>query len=110
MTEYMASSLLVGRRPRISLIRAYSSAFSPSSAHGCSRSGSFSARPTVSSTGKGYRSVVEEGALAPVTRPGERYADLLRGLVAVASATSSTNGGTNYKSVLLPNRWDSCDW
>src|SRR5215217_8018236 len=55
MTEYIASSLEVGRRPRISLLRAYSSAFSPSSAHGCSRSGSFSARPTVSSTGKGYR-------------------------------------------------------
>ena len=40
MTEYIASSLLVGRRPRISRIRAYSSAFRPSSAHGCSRSGS----------------------------------------------------------------------
>src|SRR5688500_11961594 len=50
MTEYMASSDEVGRRPRISLIRAYSSSFRPSSAHGCSWSGVRAAAPTVSAT------------------------------------------------------------
>src|SRR5690606_23855519 len=39
MTEYMASSPLVGRRPRISRMRAYSSSFRPRAAYGCSRSG-----------------------------------------------------------------------
>src|SRR6478672_8723537 len=48
MTEYIASSELVGRRPRISRIRAYSSAFRPSSAHGWSRSASAEAIATVS--------------------------------------------------------------
>src|ERR1041384_5641753 len=48
MTLYIASSELVGRRPRISRIRAYSSALSPRSAHGCSRAGSSAARATVS--------------------------------------------------------------
>src|SRR6059058_1776637 len=48
MTEYIASSELVGRRPRISRIRAYSSALSPRSAHGWSRDGSVAARATVS--------------------------------------------------------------
>ena len=38
----------VGRRPRISRIRSYSSSFSPSSAYGCSRSGVASASLTVS--------------------------------------------------------------
>src|SRR5215204_28172 len=50
MTEYMASSDEVGRRPRISLIRAYSSSFSPSSAHGWDSSGVRAAFPTVSAT------------------------------------------------------------
>ena len=50
MTEYMASSDEVGRRPRISLIRAYSPSFSPSSAHGCAWSGVRVASPTVSAT------------------------------------------------------------
>jgi murein DD-endopeptidase MepM/ murein hydrolase activator NlpD len=36
--------------------------------------------------------LVEEGALAPVTRPGETAAIPSRGLVTVASATSSTSG------------------
>ena len=35
ITEYMASSAPVGRRPRISRMRGYSSSFSPSSAQGC---------------------------------------------------------------------------
>ena len=35
ITEYMASSAPVGRRPRISRMRRYSSSFSPSSAQGC---------------------------------------------------------------------------
>src|SRR4051794_40615003 len=48
MTLYIASSELVGRRPRISRIRAYSSALRPRSAHGWSRAGSSAARATVS--------------------------------------------------------------
>ena len=51
MTLYIASSELVGRRPRISRIRAYSSALRPRSAHGCSRSGSSAATATVSRRG-----------------------------------------------------------
>src|SRR5215208_3515738 len=50
MTEYMASSDEVGRRPRISLILAYSSSFRPSSAHGCAWWGVRAASPTVSAT------------------------------------------------------------
>ena len=48
MTEYMASSAVVGRRPRMSRIRRYSSDFRPSSAQGCSSSGVFAASSTVS--------------------------------------------------------------
>ena len=48
ITEYMASSQLVGRRPRMSRMRWYSSGFSPSSAHGCSTSGVLLALLTVS--------------------------------------------------------------
>src|SRR5215218_3223234 len=48
ITEYMASSQLVGRRPRMSRIRWYSSGFNPSSAHGCSTSGVLVALLTVS--------------------------------------------------------------
>src|ERR1019366_7408057 len=48
MTEYIASSAVVGRRPRISWIRAYSSAFSPSAAQGCSVSAVVAASRTVS--------------------------------------------------------------
>src|SRR5215204_5415446 len=48
MTLYMASSAVVGRRPRMSRMRAYSSAFSPSSAQGCSSSGVLAAISTVS--------------------------------------------------------------
>ena len=51
MTEYMASSAMVGRRPRISRMRSYSSAFSPSSDQGCSVSGVIEAFPTVSIVG-----------------------------------------------------------
>jgi hypothetical protein len=51
MTEYMASSALVGRRPTISRMLAYSSALSPSSDHGCSTSGVCAAWATVSRTG-----------------------------------------------------------
>ena len=50
------------------------------------------------------RSVVEEGALAPVTRPGEMSADPLRGLETVASATSSTN------DEVLAARCPGCDY
>jgi hypothetical protein len=48
MTEYIASSAAVGRRPRISWMRAYSSALRPSSAQGCSWSGVPEATATVS--------------------------------------------------------------
>ncbi len=48
MTEYMASSAAVGRRPRIFLISAYSFSFRPSSAQGCSTSGVAWASATVS--------------------------------------------------------------
>src|SRR5450759_589289 len=48
MTEYIASSALVGRRPRISRMRSYSSALSPSAAHGCWTSGVVEASSTVS--------------------------------------------------------------
>ncbi len=50
MTEYIANSAEVGRRPRISLIRAYSSALRPSSANGWSTSGFAVANSTVSLT------------------------------------------------------------
>src|SRR3954449_13415343 len=55
ITEYIASSELVGRRPRISRIRWYSSAFRPRSAQGCSWLGSSAATATVSSTASIYR-------------------------------------------------------
>src|SRR6478735_145769 len=55
MTEYIASSELVGRRPRISRIFWYSSALRPRSAQGCSWSGSLAATATVSSTASIYR-------------------------------------------------------
>src|SRR6478752_1337250 len=55
MTEYIASSELVGRRPRISRIHWYSSALRPRSAQGCSWSGSWAATATVSSTAPIYR-------------------------------------------------------
>src|SRR3712207_3374153 len=48
MTLYIASSAVVGRRPRICLMRSYSSALSPSSAQGCPSSGLFAAISTVS--------------------------------------------------------------
>ena len=48
ITEYIASSQLVGRRSRMSRIRWYSSGFNPSSAHGCSTSGVLVALLTVS--------------------------------------------------------------
>ena len=48
MTEYIANSLEVGRRPKMFLILAYSSSFSPSSAQGWEASGLFCAFVTVS--------------------------------------------------------------
>lgn len=48
MTEYMASSAPVGRRPRISRMRAYSSSLRPSSFQGCAASGVSVACLTVS--------------------------------------------------------------
>src|SRR6478736_8353344 len=57
MTEYMASSALVGRRPRMLRMRSYSSGFRPSAAYGCSFSGVVAATSTVSSTGLGAGAV-----------------------------------------------------
>src|SRR5262245_58550939 len=80
MTLYIASSELVGRRPRISRIRAYSSAFSPRSAHGCSRCGSSAARDTVSrvpvmvSTVGAAASGTDSNLPARWWRPGHRSA------------------------------------
>jgi len=51
ITEYIASSALVGRRPRMSRMRWYSSSLRPSSSHGCSWSGVAPASPTVSTWG-----------------------------------------------------------
>lgn len=48
ITEYMASSAPVGRRPRISTTLSYSSFFRPSSAQGSSTSGVAAACSTVS--------------------------------------------------------------
>src|SRR5215218_5117237 len=50
ITEYMASSDEVGRRPRISMILAYSSRFRPSAAHGWASPGLERAFATVSAT------------------------------------------------------------
>ena len=48
MTEYMASSAEVGRRPRISRMLSYSSSLRPSSLHGWVASASVAAASTVS--------------------------------------------------------------
>src|SRR5690242_10041836 len=48
MTLYIASSAVVGRRPRMSRMRRYSSSLSPSSRNGCCSSGVFAASSTVS--------------------------------------------------------------
>src|SRR5207245_10692796 len=48
MTEYRASSALVGRRPSVSRIRAYSASVRPSSAKGWGSPGEASAHATVS--------------------------------------------------------------
>src|SRR5512145_1397775 len=59
MTEYIASSDELGRRPRISRIRSYSSGLRPRSAQGCWRSGSLLATSTVSSRDSGRCSVTD---------------------------------------------------
>src|SRR5215207_2151811 len=51
MTEYIASSALVGRRPRMLRMRSYSSGLSPSAPYGWSFSGVVAATSTVSSCG-----------------------------------------------------------
>src|SRR4249919_2216136 len=66
MTEYIASSDEVGRRPRISLIRVYSPSFSPSSAHGCDCSGVRAAFPTVSATPATLPALGPESAESPI--------------------------------------------
>src|SRR6478672_7230411 len=58
MTEYMASSAAVGRRPRMSRMRWYSSGLRPSSANGCSWSGVAAATSTVSVWGARAGAVV----------------------------------------------------
>src|SRR6476469_6525421 len=58
ITEYMASSAAVGRRPRLSRMRWYSSGLRPSSANGCSWSGVAAATSTVSVWGARAGAVV----------------------------------------------------
>src|SRR6187200_3557800 len=86
MTEYIASSAEVGRRPRISLIRAYSPSLSPSSAHGCGWTGVSVALPTVSDTAATLPVFGQSGpgspivALSPVEEePARHRGDFRRG-------------------------------
>src|SRR3954469_8043375 len=65
MTEYIASSPLVGRRPRMSRMLWYSSGLSPRAAYGCSFSGVAAAFSTVSSTGTEGEDVVVTGGESP---------------------------------------------
>src|SRR6185436_1731906 len=85
MTEYIASSDEVGRRSRISLILAYSSFLSPSSAHGCDCSGVRIALPTVSATAATLPVCRHHGAGSPIVAlcpvkevPAHRHSDLRR--------------------------------
>jgi predicted NAD/FAD-binding protein/DUF1365 family protein len=50
-----------------------------------------------------WHPLVEEGALAPVTRPGETAADLSRGLV-TGLRPSSTSGGAVYRTTITHTR------
>jgi predicted NAD/FAD-binding protein/DUF1365 family protein len=50
-----------------------------------------------------WHPLVEEGALAPVTRPGETAADLSRGL-ATGLRPSSTSGGAVYRTTITHTR------
>src|SRR5688572_1335071 len=81
MTEYIANSPDVGRRPRISRMRSYSSGLSPSAAYGCSRSGVAAAFSTVSTTGRADASAeaVEEGVVMRLSsrNRGRRTASIL---------------------------------
>src|SRR6476619_7505236 len=81
----MASSDEVGRRPRISLIWAYSPSFNPSSAHGCDCSGVRVALLTVSATAatlpvRGYQGVGSPiVAFGPIEeKPARHNGDLRR--------------------------------
>src|SRR5215211_2448959 len=85
MTEYIASSDEVGRRSRISLIRAYSPSFSPSSAHGCDWSGVWVALATVSATAATLPVFSHQAANRPIVtfgpveeEPTQRHSDLRR--------------------------------
>ncbi len=92
MTEYIASSPLVGRRPRISRMRAYSSGLRPSAAYGCSRSGVSVAFATVSTTcvvggGGGHAALQRKGPAGRSSLPaaergqaGQRSGSPRRGL------------------------------
>ena len=57
MIEYIASSDAVGRRPRISRIRSYSSSLRPSSAYGWLAVSGVDARPRLTVVGRGGRSL-----------------------------------------------------
>src|SRR4051794_18329256 len=72
MTEYIASSDDVGRRPRISCSCAYSSCLSPSSDHGCWVSGVTPACATVSN-GSGEVDRVGEVMVLPRYRLDSRH-------------------------------------
>src|SRR3954451_2149643 len=76
ITEYIASSAPVGRRPRIARVLSYSSALRPSSDHGCGLSGGEVATATVSRRGasvtpRSYRpGMAEPTAASPRSAPG----------------------------------------
>src|SRR4029453_3416607 len=100
MTEYMASSDEVGRRPKISLIRAYSPSFRPSSAHGCACSGVRAASPTGSATGATLlgsdRADCPIAAFCPVQEePAHQHCDLRRRCQPDADPTVVQQGAQN---------------
>src|SRR5690606_20934448 len=76
MTEYIASSAEVGRRPSTSRIFWYSSCLRPSSAYGCSTSGLCAANSTVSFTALSDEEPVEAVVVIVVERPFGRVPGL----------------------------------
>src|SRR5688572_15585777 len=83
MTEYIASSPLVGRRPRIPRIARYSSSLRPSAPYGCSLSGVAIAFETVSATPR-------EGVVTVTIRKLPELTD--------AGSPQSTGGRTRGRS------------
>src|SRR5690606_15556380 len=105
ITEYMASSPLVGRRPRISRIDWYSSDLSPRATYGCSRSGVAAAFWTVSAVlvdaasgftgllvrGRAVAQSYESAETRTAPAPGGREGSRLRWTQAVRRRSPNTN-------------------